>query len=67
MCARDLHTTQKVLVESLDDHLDGYVTGRLDNNIVVHFPGDASLVGTIVPVYLKESKGFYYMGTAAGK
>ncbi len=67
VCARDLHTTQKVLVESLDDHLDGYVTGRLDNNIVVHFPGDASLVGTIVPVYLKESKGFYYMGTAAGK
>lgn len=67
VCARDLHTTQKVLVESLDDHLDGYVTGRLDNNIVVHFPGDASLVGTMVPVYLKESKGFYYMGTAAGK
>ncbi|MCI9502807.1 MAG: tRNA (N6-isopentenyl adenosine(37)-C2)-methylthiotransferase MiaB [Hungatella sp.] len=67
VCARDLHTTQKVLVESPDDHLDGYVTGRLDNNIVVHFPGDASLVGTMVPVYLKESKGFYYMGTAAGK
>ena len=67
VCARDLHTTQKVLVESLDDHLDGYVTGRLDNNIVVHFTGDASLVGTMVPVYLKESKGFYYMGTAAGK
>ncbi len=67
VCAKDLHTTQKVLVESLDDHLEGYVTGRLDNNIVVHFPGDASLVGTMVPVYLKESKGFYYMGTAAGK
>ena len=67
VCAKDLHTTQKVLVESPDDHLEGYVTGRLDNNIVVHFPGDASLVGTMVPVYLKESKGFYYMGTAAGK
>ncbi len=66
VCARDLHTTQKVLVESLDDHLEGYVTGRLGNNTVVHFPGDASLIGTIVPVYLEESKGFYYMGTAAG-
>ncbi len=64
VCARDLHTTQDVLVESLNDHLEGYVTGRLGNNTVVHLPGDASLVGTIVPVYLEESKGFYYMGTA---
>ena len=64
VCARDLHTTRDVLVESLDDHLEGYVTGRLSNNTIVHFPGDASLIGTIVPVYLEESRGFYYMGTA---
>ena len=44
-------------------HQEGYVTGRLSNNTVVHFPGDESLIGKIVDVYLEESKGFYYMGT----
>jgi tRNA-2-methylthio-N6-dimethylallyladenosine synthase len=62
VCGRDLHKVQDVLVEELDDHLEGYVTGRLGNNTVVHFPGDPSLIGKIVPVYLEESKGFYYMG-----
>lgn len=59
---RDVHTTQPVLVEGLDDHVEGLVTGRMTNNTIVHFPGDASLIGTIVNVYLEESKGFYYMG-----
>lgn len=51
-----------VLVESVNDHQNGYVSGRLSNNLLVHFPGDASLVGEIVPVKLTEAKGFYYMG-----
>lgn len=50
------------MVEGMDDHLEGYVTGRLSNNVMVHFPGDGSLIGKIVPVMLKESKGFYYIG-----
>ena len=54
-----------MLAECLDDHKEGYVTGRLSNNTVVHFPGDASLIGRIVDVYLEESKGFYYMGKPA--
>ncbi len=62
VCGRDEKTVQKVLVESLDDHQEGYVTGRMSNNTTVHFPGDASLIGTIADVYLEESKGFYYMG-----
>lgn len=49
-------------MENLDDHQEGYVTGRMSNNTVVHFPGDESLIGKIVDVYLEESKGFYYMG-----
>lgn len=65
VCGRDEHTVQKVLVEEPDDHLDGYLTGRMDNNTIVHFKGDMGLVGTIVDVYLEESKGFYYMGTLA--
>lgn len=63
VCGRDAHTVKDVLVEDLDDHVEGFVTGRLDNNTTVHFKGDASLIGQIVDVYLDESKGFYYMGT----
>ena len=54
--------TKEVLVECLNDHMDGYVTGRMDNNILVHFPGDESLIGSFVNVKLNEAKGFYYMG-----
>lgn len=60
---RDEGTVQKVLVEEMDIHEPGYVTGRLSNNTVVHFPGDASLIGQIVDVSLDEARGFYFMGT----
>ena len=60
---RDEGTVQKVLVEEMDTHEPGYVTGRLSNNTVVHFPGDASLIGQIVVVSLDEARGFYFMGT----
>ena len=56
-------TVQKVLVEEIDTHEAGFVTGRLSNNTVVHFAGDASLIGKIVNVSLDETKGFYYMGS----
>ena len=52
----------KVLVEGKDDHEEGFVTGRMTNNILVHFQGDESLIGQIVTVHLDECKGFYYMG-----
>ena len=51
-----------VLVESVNEQHPELVTGRLSNNTLVHFPGDASLVGQIVDVSLNESKGFYYIG-----
>ncbi len=60
---RDEGTVQKVLVEEMDTHEPGYVTGRLSNNTVVHFQGDASLIGQIVDVSLDEARGFYFMGT----
>ena len=62
LCGRDVGTVQDVLVEEVSDHDPGYVTGRLSNNTVVHFPGGPELVGKIVDVYLEESRGFYYMG-----
>ena len=54
--------TELVLVEEIDEKDASMVTGRLSNNSVVHFKGDASLIGKIVPVVLEESKGFYYLG-----
>ena len=52
-------------MESVNDHMDGYMTGRMDNNILVHFPGDESLIGQFIDVHLDEAKGFYYLGTRA--
>ena len=57
--------TLPVLVESVNEQDANLVTGRLSNNLLVHFPGDASLIGQIVPVHLTECKGFYYYGERA--
>lgn len=62
---KDEHTTQRVLVEEVNDQDQTLLTGRLSNNLLVHFKGDDSLIGKIVDVYLEESKGFYYMGSLA--
>ena len=55
-------TVQQVLVEDVDDHDASCVTGRMTNNILVHFPGSKDLIGTLVNVRLTECRGFYYMG-----
>ena len=57
--------TLPVLVESVNEQDESLVTGRLSNNLLVHFPGDASLIGQIVSVHLTECKGFYYYGERA--
>ena len=62
VCCVHEGTTQDVLVESKNDHDETLVTGRLSNNLLVHFEGDESLIGKIVKVQLKECKGFYYIG-----
>lgn len=67
VCGRDVKTVQEVLVEEVNVHTPGLMTGRLSNNTVVHFPGDPSMIGQLVPVYLRESRGFYYMGHMADK
>lgn len=60
--ARYQGQTMEVLVEEINENDASLVTGRLSNNTLVHFPGDASLIGQIVPVCLEECHGFYYMG-----
>lgn len=62
MCASRQGMVQSALVESVDDHEPGMVTGRLSSNLLVHFPGDASMIGSICPVLLRECRGFYYIG-----
>jgi tRNA-2-methylthio-N6-dimethylallyladenosine synthase len=52
----------EALVEEVNENDASLVTGRLSNNTLVHFPGDAALIGKIVSVRLKECQGFYYLG-----
>lgn len=54
--------TESVLVEEVNDHDATMMTGRLSNNLCVHFKGDSSLIGQIVNVKLNECKDFYYIG-----
>lgn len=51
-----------VLVEEINGQDETLLTGRLSNNTVVHFPGEKSLIGSIVRLRLEESHGFYFMG-----
>lgn len=67
MSSRLTGQTLPVLVEEKNDHDPHLMTGRLSNNLLVHFPGDESLIGKIMDVHLKECRGFYYMGEAAPK
>lgn len=61
-CSKDQGKTMEVLVEGPDEQDESLLTGRLSNNILVHFKGDESLIGSFVQVKLVESKGFYYLG-----
>ena len=51
-----------VLAEEVNEHDAALITGRLDNNAVVHFPGTKDMIGNLYQVHLKECKGFYYLG-----
>lgn len=55
--------TMEVLVEGISEQDPSMVTGRLSNNLLVHFPGDESLVGSLCMVHLDQAKGFYYIGS----
>ena len=48
----------KVLVEGKDDHEEGFVTGRMTNNILVHFAGDESLTDRLLQYILTNVKDF---------
>lgn len=54
--------TLEALVEEVNEHDPSLMTGRLSNNMLVHFPADPSLIGKLVMVSLDECHGFYYTG-----
>lgn len=54
--------TMEALVEEINEQDESFLTGRLSNNTIVHFKGNKNLIGKIIPVYLKECHGFYYLG-----
>ena len=61
-CSRFTGTDQIVLVEDRNRHRDGWLTGRTQHNLLVHFEGSADLIGTCVEVKITESRGFYLIG-----
>lgn len=62
IAGKDVGKIETVLVEEINEYDSTLVTGRLSNNLLVHFPGDSSLIGKILKVKLEQSKGFYYIG-----
>lgn len=59
---RDEGTIQTALVEEINNQDPSLLTGRLSNNVLVHFSGCKELIGKLVEVKLTECKGFYYLG-----
>lgn len=52
----------EALVEEVNEQDPAFVTGRLGNNMLVHFKADRRLVGKFVMVVLDTCHGFYYTG-----
>lgn len=52
----------EALVEEVNEQDAALLTGRLSNNILVHFPGEKALIGSVVKIMLDECHGFYYVG-----
>ena len=55
--------TMEALAEEVNVRDGRYITARLSNNMLVHVPGDASLIGKMLQVRLDECRGFYFFGT----
>lgn len=52
----------KVLAEDISANDESFITGRLEDNSLVHFKGDASLIGQIIDVKITDCKTFYLTG-----
>lgn len=54
--------TYNVLAEDVSSSDSEFVTGRLDDNTLVHFKSDRDVIGTMVQVKITDNKTFYLIG-----
>lgn len=57
-----LGKTYKVLADDVSANDPSFITGRLEDNSLVHFKGDKSLIGEIIDVKITDCKTFYLIG-----
>ena len=53
--------TYNVLAEKESDKA-GIITGRAEDNTLIHFNGGTDLIGNTIPVKITENKTFYLIG-----
>ena len=58
--------TLPVLFEEVSEYDKGLISGKLVSGTTVHALGDISVIGSIRNVYLKECRGFYFIGDIIG-
>lgn len=51
-----------VFAEETSKQDKSILTGRADNNMLVHFPGTEELIGQMIPVKIIDNKTFYLIG-----
>ncbi|MCL2351889.1 MAG: tRNA (N6-isopentenyl adenosine(37)-C2)-methylthiotransferase MiaB [Firmicutes bacterium] len=54
--------TLEVLVEERSPRGEGFLTGRTDGNAIVHFRGEAGLIGSLADVRVTGCRTFYFTG-----
>lgn len=54
--------TLEALIEEVNEQDASLMTGRLSNNMLVHFPAGNTKIGQLVRVSLDTCHGFYYTG-----
>lgn len=62
VCSVHEGSVQSVLVEAVNEQDPSLMTGRLSNNLLVHFPATSDIIGQLKEVKLTACKGFYYIG-----
>ncbi len=56
----------KVLAEGISGSDESFITGRLEDNSLVHFRADKSVIGSIADVEIIDCKTFYLIGKLTG-
>ena len=51
-----------VLFEDMSEYDKKLISGKLEGGTTVHVPGDASAIGSLRKVLIKECRGFYFIG-----